>query len=230
MRFQTLSQFYNSQLWREFRKGLIAERTNKDDGTLYCEHSGKPLLKNYDIVLHHKTPLTTQNVNDYSISLNPKNILIVSQESHNEIHARFGHMTQRKVFLVYGAPCSGKNTFVNKVKGNADIVVDIDLIWYALTGGTEYFKPKALNAIVFATRDCILETIKTRAGKWEKAYVIMGAARKGERERIIERLGAEGVLIDTNKETCLKRLASDKKRNFDEWKVYIENWFNDYQE
>lgn len=88
--FQTLSQFYNSDIWRNFRAALIEQRTNKADGIIYDEFNGQPLINAYDIVLHHKTPLTLQNVNDYNISLNPENIMIVSQKSHNEIHARSG--------------------------------------------------------------------------------------------------------------------------------------------
>lgn len=101
--FTSLSQFYNSKEWRTFRQGLIQKRTNKADGILYCEHSKKPLLKNYDIVLHHIKPLTMANVNDFNISLNPENIMIVSQQAHNEIHSRFGYCAERKVYYVYGA-------------------------------------------------------------------------------------------------------------------------------
>lgn len=231
--FNSLPQFYNSKEWREFRLWLINERTNKEDGVLYDEHNGKPLLKAYDIVLHHIKPLTTQNVNDASISLNPENILIVSQQSHNEIHKRFGYCTERKVYLVYGAPCSGKTTFVNSIKGNSDLVVDIDNIWQCITGGARYEKPNALKANAFAVRDCLLEMVRTRAGKWERAYIITGAASKGDRERQIALYGAESIFIDTDKETCLKRLYGDSERTEaqrTEWVRFIENWFNDYQE
>lgn len=228
--FSSLSAFYNSEQWRKFRAGLIQERTSKKDGILYDEYNGQPLLKAFDIVLHHKQPLTMQNVNDFSISLNPENIIIVSQRSHNEIHARFGYVAQRKVYLVYGAPCSGKNTFVNSIKGNSDIVVDIDLIWQCITGGEEYKKPAALKTNAFQLRDCLIDMIKTRAGKWERAFVITGGARKGERLRLIEALGAEPIFISEDKETCLKRLANDRKRDFKEWSAFIDRWFEDYQE
>ena len=114
MWFTSLAQFYCSEEWRQLRLQLIAERTNKVDGILYCQHSGKPLLNSFDIVAHHIVPLTMQNVNDYSISLNPENILLVSQRAHNEIHARFGYCAQRKVYIVHGAPCSGKSSFVKR--------------------------------------------------------------------------------------------------------------------
>lgn len=228
----TLSEFYTSDLWRKFRKNLILERINKSDGLIYDEFSGKPILNTYDIVLHHIQPLTMQNVNDFTISLNPDNIMIVTHKSHNEIHKRFGYCTQRKVYYVYGAPCSGKNTFVNESKGNSDIIVDIDNIWECITGGERYYKPQALKTNAFIMRDCLLDMVKTRAGKWERAWIIEGGARKADRERRIKSLGAEPIFIDTDKETCLSRLANDEKRikYVDEWTTYIEQYFNEYQE
>lgn len=227
--FNTLSEFYNSKEWRAFRQMLIAERTNKEDGILYDEHNNKPLINSYDIVLHHKQPLTLQNVNDFAISLNPANIQIVSHRSHNEIHARFGFCTERKVYYIYGAPCSGKNTFVESIKGNSDLVVDIDNVWQCITSGARYVKPNALKTNAFMLRDCLLDMVKTRAGKWERAFVIESGARKAERDRRAAYLGAECIYIDTDEETCLQRLAKCEERNREEWAGYIREWFVNYQ-
>jgi len=230
--FQTLPQFYNSKEWRTFRDRLIHERTNPDDGILYDEFSKQPLTKSYDIVLHHIKPLTLQNVNDFSVSLNPENIMVVSQASHNEIHKRFGYCTERKIYYVYGAPCAGKTTFVQNAKGNSDIILDIDSIWEALTG-TRYEKPNALKAVVFALWNELQAMVKTRTGNWERAWVIEGGAYKGVRTRKIEELGAEPIFIDTDKETCLKRLATAENRTpaqKEQWRKYIEDWFKDYTE
>ena len=229
--FTSLSQFYTSDEWRGFRASLLSERVNPNDGILYDEHNGKPLLNSYDIVAHHKIPLTMQNVNDYSISLNPENIMLVSHISHNEIHARYGFAMLKKVYYVYGAPCSGKTTFVRESKGNSDLVLDIDLIWQAVTGGALYEKPDALKAAVFALHDTLLDIVKTRMGKWERAWVIEGGANKADRERRINALGAEDIFIQCDKETCLQRLASDNTRELvrEQWREYIDDWFNRYQ-
>lgn len=229
--FTSLPQFYNSTEWRNLRAMLIQERTSAD-GTLYCEHSGKPLVKNYDIVAHHKIPLTMANVNDFTISLNPENIMIVSQTAHNEIHGRFGYNAERKVYYVWGSPCSGKTTFVNSIKGNSDIVLDMDNIWECITG-ERYLKPNALKTNAFIIRDTMTDMIRTRAGRWERAFVIEGGARKSDRERKIALLGAEPIFIDETKETCLARLASDEKRTQEqkaEWEKYINEWFEDFLE
>lgn len=231
-RFTSLAQFYNSDEWRGLRAALLVERVNKQDGILYDEHNGKPLIKSFDVIAHHVIPLTMQNVNDYNISLNPENIMLVSHRSHNEIHARYGFQTMKKVYYVYGAPCSGKSTFVRESKGNSDLVVDIDLLWQAVTGGGAlYEKPDALKAPVFAMRDALLDMVATRSGKWERAWIIEGGAQKGMRERRIAAFGAEGIYIDTDKDTCLRRLASDEQRMNvqDQWRGYIDDWFDQYQ-
>ena len=228
--FTSLAQFYNSQEWRQLRQMLIVERTNLDDGVLYCQHSGKPLLNSFDIVAHHIKPLTLHNVNDYAISLNPANILLVSQQAHNEIHARFGYCAQRKVYIVHGAPCSGKSSFVDSIKGNSDLIVDIDNLWEAVTG-KRYYKPAALKAAVFAMRDALLETVKTRAGNWERCFIVEGLPYKAERERRTALYGAELIHIDTDQETCLQRLQADESRReyAGEWRKYIDDYFLRYQ-
>lgn len=234
MEFKSLAQFYTSSEWRKFRQIVIAERINPKDGVLYDEHSGKPILKSYEIILHHKIELTMQNVNDRNISLNPANIMIVTPKSHNEIHNRFGgriQAYQRKVYYVYGAPCSGKSTFVRENMQKGDLICDIDRLWQAISGQPAYIKPNELKPIVFNARNTILDGIKTRAGNWQTAWIIEGGALIGDRMRRIEALGAEDIFIDTPKETCLQQLASDENRQFvqTQWVEYIEQWFADYQ-
>lgn len=234
MEFKSLSQFYTSNEWRKFRKALIAERINPIDGILYDEYNGKPLLKDYDIILHHKIELTMQNVNDRSISLNPDNIMIVSIKSHNEIHNRWGGRLknyQRKVYYVYGAPLSGKSTFVKNNMQAGDLVLDIDRLWEVLSWQPSYIKPSELKPIVFNARNSVLDSIKTRTGNWQTAWVIEGGALLGDRMRRIETLGAEAIFIDTTKEECLTRLASDDERKNVQnlWQGFIEKWFKDYQ-
>lgn len=225
--FNTLHAFYTSKEWREFRKAFIAE--HEKEGFWIDEYSGEKIYKDYEIILHHKTPLTLQNVNDYSVSLNPGNIMIVSIRSHNEIHRRFGAYWQRKVYFVWGAPCSGKSTFVKNNKETNDLVIDMDLLWQAITGGEKYEKPDALKTNVFMLRDALLEQVKTRAGKWGTAYILSTEPRASNRNRICNALGAEQIYIDCTKAEALERLHKDKEREkyITQWAGYIETFFND---
>ena len=53
----TLFTFYRSDEWQRFRDTIIAERT-QEDGYIYDEVTVKPILKDYDLILHHKIELT----------------------------------------------------------------------------------------------------------------------------------------------------------------------------
>ena len=89
---QTRQQFYKSKQWEDFRKVIIAERTDAD-GFVRCAICGKPILKKYDLIIHHKKELDDLNVNDAMVTLNPANVECVHFKCHNELHERFskGH-------------------------------------------------------------------------------------------------------------------------------------------
>ena len=230
MRFNSLAQFYNSDVWRDLRLLIMNERAR--NGVIYDEYNGEPIYKPFDVVAHHKQEITMQNVNDVSISLNPDNIMLVSHRSHNAIHARFGFGNYKKIYYVYGAPCSGKSTFVQSVKGNSDLIIDIDLIWQALNGGNKYEKPDSLKSAVFAVRDLLFEKAKQRAGTWQRCYISEGGAGKAERERRINALGAEPIFVQASKEQCINNLMQDNERIAvrEQWIEYINKWFDVYTE
>lgn len=221
--YHNLYEFYRSEEWETFRKVVINERT-KEDGFVYDEVTGKPIVKAYDVILHHKEELTEENVFDHMVSLNPDNIMIVSHKTHNLIHNKLGYKV-REVFLVYGSPLSGKTTWVNDNKTEGDLIIDIDNIWECVSGCDRYVKPKRLNAVVFKMRDTLLDAVKYRLGKWNVCYIVGGYAMQSERERLCKELGAREVFIDTSKEECIARLEQSD-RNKEEWARYIDDWFS----
>ena len=221
----TLFTFYRSDEWQKLIKQLKQERTNAE-GFLICEHCGRPILKPYDAIAHHLQELTEENVNDYTISLNPENIAFVHHACHNRIHDRFENRTIRQVYIVFGAPLAGKSSWVKDNKADGDLVLDLDSIWEAVSGGERYTKPARLNAVVFRLRDDLLDMIRHRLGKWRNAYVIGGYPLQGERERLAQELHARLVHIDTDKAECLRRLEMDTQRDKMEWAQYIEEYFD----
>lgn len=221
-----LINFYKTKEWVNLLRVIKIERTD-GNGEIICEHCGRPIYKAYDCIGHHKIPLTEENINDYSISLNPDNIALVHHRCHNNIHNKLGY-AGRKVYLVYGSPLSGKTTYVKENMLEGDLVVDMDRIWRCLSGCELYVKPNRLKSNVFAVRDLLLEDIGHRFGKWSNAYVIGGYPLQGERERLVKRLGAEEIFINTDKEECLRRLQEDNKRNTEEWEKYIMEWWERY--
>lgn len=215
--------FYTSKKWRKLVKALRTERAV--NGIVYCEHCGKPIEREYEIIAHHVTELNASNIDNADVTLNPNNIKLVHHRCHNIIHGKTGYV-KPVVYIVYGAPCSGKNTYVNNLLHEGDLLVDIDRIWYCLSGMPMYKKPPRINANVFGVYNHLLEDIKRRNGKWKVCYIVGGFKNKLERERLADRLGARLVFVDTPKEECLYRLEQYADgRNKSEWKKFIEDWF-----
>lgn len=225
--YNTLSEFYRSKEWADFRAYLIAARTAAD-GFVYDEITGKPIVKAYDIILHHKIELTLENVNDASITLNPENIQIVSFRTHNEIHNRFGSWT-RHIYLVYGCPLSGKSTYVKERAGIHDLIIDVDKIYACISNNPQYIKSGRLYDCMDAAKQALFDCIKYKRGKWINAFIIGGYPFKGERERLAAEYGAEEIYIDCDKDTALSRLeVVQDGRDIKEWSKYIDTWFDRY--
>lgn len=226
--------FYTSDKWKKFKEQVLFDRV-RDNGIVYCEHCGQPILRQFDprtnnnkysMIFHHKIELTDENYNDFNISLNPDNIQIVHFKCHNEIHSRFaGGKPKKKVYMVVGAVCSGKSTFVKENSNVGDIVLDMDLIWQALSLQPLHIKPKALNPIIFAVRDTVIDQIYMRSGTWQNAWILTTQS-PSEVNQMADRLNAEIVNIDTPKEVCLERLNNEPNgRDLTLYTQLIEEFF-----
>lgn len=233
-RYSILQNFYASDAWRNFRSITIlerAERCKKNNEIFKCEYCGKPIVDTTDVTLHHVTELTPKNVHDINISLNPDNVIVVHHDCHNKIHNRFGYESEKKVYLVYGPPLSGKKTYVKENAERGDLIIDMDELYKAISFLPYYDKPNNLLQNVRGVYNQLLDNVKTRHGKWNNAYIIGGYADKYKREKILNDLGAELVFCNVSKEECLSRLECvDDMRKYmkSEWKEYIERWFESY--
>lgn len=216
----TLSNFYKSIEWETLRKSLMLERVDAN-GDVICEHCGNPIVKVYDCIAHHKTPLTEGNVNNYDVSLNAENIMLVHHKCHNEIHNRFGAWT-RHVYIVYGSPCAGKSTWVNERATHDDLIIDIDRIYEAINNG----RSSRVYDNVMSVYRSLVDMVQTRNGRWVNAFIVRTFPLKGERERLATQLDAELVYIDTDKQTCLER-AYRRAEGYDK---LVEDWWRKFQE
>lgn len=224
----TLDTFRKSKKWQKFIEDLKLERTN-EKGFLICAHCGKPIVKKYDCIGHHKIPLTQSNVNDFNISLNPENIDLVHHKCHNDIHERFGFQEQ-KVFIVYGPPLAGKTTYVRDIMATGDLVVDMDSIWQCVSGLDRYKKPNALKEIVFDVRNKLIEDIKYRRGFWHNAYVIGGYPLSSERQRLEKQLGAQSIYIEIDKQENMDRIQNiSDNRKYADYEKFILDWWEKYR-
>jgi hypothetical protein len=218
-------QFYLSDLWKDLRFNIILERGPK------CQRCKKVFEDTSKLTGHHTIELNEKNVHDVNISLNKQLIEIICHDCHNKEHRRFGY-NSHKVYIVYGAPLSGKQTIVNQLSRYGDLILNIDKIYECISGQELYTKPNNLRFNVFAIRDKMIDMVRTRYGSWCDAYIIGGYPNKYEREKLAAELGAELIFCNATKEECFRRLEVDDKRKYikDEWNKYIEKWFEDYTE
>lgn len=230
-RSKKLHRFYTSKEWLSFRAILITDNIRKNR-KLICEHCGKEILKSIEAIGHHKIELTDDNVDNVSISLNPDEVEIICFDCHNKEHKRFGYKPEKKVYLIYGPPCSGKKTYVRQHMMRGDIIIDMDQLYQAMTMLPIYDKPNNLIANVRTIYNKLLDNVLTRFGKWDNAWIIGGYADKYKRDDIVNNIGAELIFLDVQKEECYARLEQDIDRQsmVTEWKGYIDKWFNNYRE
>ncbi len=73
-----LHNFYKSKQW------FIARTVKTQNAKGRCERCGK-----IGEEVHHKIPLTVDNVSDALISLNQENLELLCRECHNNEHGRF---------------------------------------------------------------------------------------------------------------------------------------------
>lgn len=211
-------KLYCSKVWQDFRFNLILERGPK------CQRCGKIMLDTSKLIGHHKIILTAQNINDPNITLNKKNVELICFDCHNKEHRRYG--SRHNVYIVYGSPLSGKTTLVNQLASFGDMILDIDKLYECISGQALYDKPNNLRFNVFALRDKMLDMIKTRYGDWYDAYVIGGYPNKHERGRLAKELGAELIYVESTKEECYARAASDHNKK--SWEPYIGKWWSEF--
>jgi hypothetical protein len=234
----TREQFYKSKKWLTFRSVIINDRTD-EDGFVHCCACGKPILHKYDLIIHHKVELTEANVNNAMVALNPDNVECICFRCHNKVHDRFGdkrstwqHALKKHVYIVYGSPASGKTTWVYENATPDDLIIDLDKIWQMISINDKYVKPGSLKQVVFAMRDKLYDIVRYRSGKWHTAFIITGGALIGDRQRLMQRVGAdECVYIDTSYEECMRRVHNKGLPDdlVNEWIGYINEWWDKYQ-
>lgn len=230
--FKSLESFYKSDKWIQFRLAYIGEHDP------ICKDCGKIIVESKQLHLHHIEELTLENVNDACVSLNPENIVVLCHDCHNKRHHRFGHgygkrknKWDKEIYIVYGPPFAGKKTFVKENMEPGDLVIEMDLIYQALSFQERYDNPNDLKQNVFAVRNLLLDQVKMRYGKYKRAWIIGGYADRAVRERLANDLGAELIYIEADIEQCLfRRMCCDDNRRkcAPQYKEYIERWFEDY--
>ena len=72
--------FYQSAAWKKARAAYAKEKRG------LCERCLAKGLYTPGVLVHHKTPLTPENITDENIALNPENLELLCRNHHAEAH------------------------------------------------------------------------------------------------------------------------------------------------
>ena len=137
------------------------------------------------------------------------------------------------VYLVCGAPASGKSTFVDQHKAPGDVVSDLDQIIANLTGHPLYY-PEHQETVRegIRVRNRQLESLANRPDDGHAIWMIVGAP--DPRDRMVWRNLLKPRIIYMllcPLEVCIQRIDSDPRRKEvrDHYKQAAAQWFEKYQ-
>lgn len=133
-----------------------------------------------------------------------------------------------KVYVVYGAPLSGKTTWVKNNIGYNDIVYDFDAIMGTLTHLPYQAKNSNIIGYVLDIRDSIIRRLH-RDNRLDNAYLISVFIGKMFEESL-KGLDVEFIKMEATKQECMSRLATSNRENQDELAGVIQDWFEKYGE
>ena len=234
-------KFYASKAWKKCRDFVF----DREFGI--CQDCGKPGEE-----VHHEVYLRVENMDNPEITLNPKLLSLLCRDCHYSRHTKRrqsvddcyyfdedGNMCKKieaaepaaKVYIVYGCPGSGKNYYVNEHMSVGDMVVDLDLLSYAIGLQPKAETPSKLIDTALSMREHLYGLIATRSIKCENVWIVAGLPKKKEREQLKSRVRAdELIFIDVSKDECIKRVMNDGERKDKAKQVrIIEKWRAEFE-
>lgn len=215
------SAFYNSKEWRRVSAAYMSSQH------YICERCGQPAQ-----ICHHRIWLNDVNVHDPTIALNPENLEALCISCHNKLH--IGKEYYRRnwhkenvyfddkgnvvkdyvVYIVCGAPASGKSYYVNEHRAEGDLIFDLDLICSALRGEPEkmYSDNSTILDLALDIREAAYAHIEKRLGLWGKAWVITSSSDRTLWKALARRLDGKIIEMQATEEECIKRIERDTRR------------------
>jgi len=140
------------------------------------------------------------------------------------------HGMRPKVYVVHGAPCSGKKDYVASRLGENDVVFDYDEVMAAISGRPIYQPNSNLVSYCLDIRTLILKKA-LKSQDIGKTWVI--ATRVGDdMKSMLSDVPTQYVHVDKPKEECLQRLEQDERRQpiAEELRKVIEEYFSSENE
>ena len=136
------------------------------------------------------------------------------------------------VTIVGGPPGAGKTTYVNQHKLNGDLVLDVDALYVALSGGLDWYdKPDALLPFVLAARDGAIRRLAMDSSV-RHAWIITSESDLRKLLTLKQQLGASLHMLEVDRLECMRRISKDERRGpnaYELWYHIVKKWFDRWE-
>ena len=141
--------------------------------------------------------------------------------------------TERKAYIVCGPPGSGKTTWVTERARPGDFIWDQDAVLRVLSGYPDGTRARGVDwrRLGVAARDALIASLQS-CTRIPQVFIIVGGARRADREHLAQRLRAQIVVLDVPADECLRRIAAMEERRgtaYAEWQAAVDEWWATYE-
>lgn len=134
-----------------------------------------------------------------------------------------------RTVIVCGPPCSGKNTYVNGHIQQGDILIDNDRIKEAFFPGyMRKYDDAQANRLANNIKSIAIQEAANLLMTGRTMWIVTCTQNPSFYKELIEKLDAEIVRIDKDKQECIQNLLKDDSREdkLDQMQV-IDRYFRD---
>ena len=128
------------------------------------------------------------------------------------------------IVIIYGPPMSGKTTYVNEQMTDIDIVYDYDALTETITNSPYQTYNANAHQLLLTMRDSMIDY-----ARWNDKgtmYIITTFLSKPILNRVSQlSLDAKHIKIDTDVNTCIKRLAESDREDKEHIESVIREWY-----
>lgn len=119
----------------------------------------------------------------------------------------------RSVYIINGAPGSGKTTWALQKMAPGDLLVDTDYLCAALCGTAAlYTDHEPVLNLALDLSERLYDSIEKRHGKWNNAFVVTASSDKQKVNALVNRLGGQLIQMDTTLDQCISNIENDSRR------------------
>ena len=198
-RDKTTKSIYHSKEWTAVRNAYISQHPICEDCLTRDQYTTATEV-------HHIKPLS-----DGGDPYDTHNLRSLCHACHMQVHG-FKDNTQRPretiINVVYGAPCSGKTTFVNERFKYGDLIFDFDVILSAMSNTPVHsLACQGHVDAVLAMRSALISHITDRICTVPCVWIIITDPSRIRRQLRL----ATFWHIDTPQDVCLARAEADNR-------------------